>query len=128
MDTTRQLIQQAVERKLVTYKFLSELIGRNHAYIQQFMTRTRDEDLPRSADERIRSYLLEKLGFVPPSTQITIPLSRFQTRRSPQARTPLHLVFDTVLQIEVFHWFGDTGKAKCEAVASALNSLGHEID
>lgn len=37
-------------------------------------------------------------------------------------------VYDTVLQITVFHWYGDTGKAKCYAVAAALNALGHAKD
>ena len=37
-------------------------------------------------------------------------------------------VIDNYLQIEVFHWYGFTGPAKCEAVAKALNDLGHEKD
>lgn len=40
----------------------------------------------------------------------------------------VHYVYDEVVQIEVFHWHGDTGPAKCEAVAKALNDLGHERD
>lgn len=36
-----------------------------------------------------------------------------------------HIVFDNVLQMDVFHWHGDTGKEKCDAVAAALNSLNH---
>jgi hypothetical protein len=39
-----------------------------------------------------------------------------------------HDVVDNQLQMEVFHWYGETGKAKCEAVAAALNALGHERD
>lgn len=40
----------------------------------------------------------------------------------------VHFVYDERMQIEVFHWYGDNGPAKCEAVAKALNDLGHEID
>jgi hypothetical protein len=40
----------------------------------------------------------------------------------------VHFVYDEVMQIEVFHWHGDNGPAKCEAVAKALNDLGHAID
>ena len=39
-----------------------------------------------------------------------------------------HFVADNVMQIEVFHWYGATGKEKCDAVAKALNDLGHEKD
>jgi hypothetical protein len=39
-----------------------------------------------------------------------------------------HIVFDEVLQMDVFHWHGPTGKAKCDAVAAALNALNHGKD
>lgn len=39
-----------------------------------------------------------------------------------------HYVYDEVMQIEVFHWSGSTAKAKADAVAAALESLGHAKD
>lgn len=39
MDALRKRIKAAVEAKIVEYKELSEAIGRNHAYVQQFVTR-----------------------------------------------------------------------------------------
>lgn len=39
-----------------------------------------------------------------------------------------HRVLDHVMQIEVFHWYGDNGAEKATAVAGALNALGHEKD
>jgi molybdopterin/thiamine biosynthesis adenylyltransferase len=40
----------------------------------------------------------------------------------------VHITYDNVLQMDVFHWHGDTGKEKCEVVAKALNSLNHGKD
>lgn len=59
------------------------------------------------------------------------------TRKNPQPRFTVHLskgqsvmwgVYDELLQIEVFHWFGASGEAKSNAVAKALNDLGHKED
>lgn len=36
-----------------------------------------------------------------------------------------HIVYDRQNQGDVFHWYGRMGKAKCDAVAAALNSLNH---
>jgi hypothetical protein len=33
------------------------------------------------------------------------------------------LVIDSVLEVDVFHWYGRTGRSKCEAVCAALNSV-----
>ncbi len=54
---------------------------------------------------------------------------RFVSRpiNSPIKNLP-HIVFDNVLQMDVFHWHGDTGKEKCDAVAAALNGLNHGKD
>ena len=46
----------------------------------------------------------------------------------PSERVTRHQVLDHVQQQEVFHWYGDTGREKCEAVVAALNALGHEKD
>lgn len=55
---------------------------------------------------------------------------RFTAKQSSQCprSTTLWLVMDASLQRDVFHWYGDTGQAKCEAVAAALNALGHGKD
>lgn len=56
----------------------------------------------------------------------------FQPRRFTSTQSAFgdkrFFVYDEVLQIEVFHWHGATGKAKCDAVAFALSALGHEKD
>lgn len=50
-----------------------------------------------------------------------------QSSRCPRGTT-LWLVMDASLQQDVFHWYGPTGQAKCEAVAAALNAIGHGKD
>lgn len=62
-----------------------------------------------------------------------LPQSKVEVRftvksRTGMAGTALWGVYDEVLQIEVFHWYGPTGEAKSNAVAKALNELGHEMD
>ena len=47
MEALRKRIQSAVEAKIVEYKELSFAIGRNHAYIQQFVTRHSPQKLDR---------------------------------------------------------------------------------
>ena len=58
-----------------------------------------------------------------------IPAPRFVSRpiNSTVKHLP-HIVYDEVLQMDVFHWHGPTGKEKCDAVAKALNDLNHEKD
>jgi hypothetical protein len=53
---------------------------------------------------------------------------RFRAFISPTARlqSELWLVFDTHLNITVFHWQGRTAQTKANVVAQALNALGHE--
>ena len=54
--------------------------------------------------------------------------TRYTSQRGTYGARPF-FVYDEVMQIEVFHWHGEaTGKAKCDAVAAALNALGHERD
>ncbi len=45
MDEIRQRIRDAVDAKLTTYKDLSAAIGRNHAYVQQFVERGTPQEL-----------------------------------------------------------------------------------
>jgi hypothetical protein len=45
MDELRKRIKRAVDAKLVEYKELSEAIGKNHAYVQQFVTRGSPQEL-----------------------------------------------------------------------------------
>jgi hypothetical protein len=55
------------------------------------------------------------------------PQPRFTVKQHHPVCTPW-VVYDELLQIEVFHWFGTSGEAKSNAVAKALNDLGHEKD
>jgi hypothetical protein len=57
MEALRKRIQSAVEAKIVEYKELSFAIGRNHAYIQQFVTRHSPQKLDRDDADRIVSIL-----------------------------------------------------------------------
>jgi hypothetical protein len=54
-------------------------------------------------------------------------MTRYISRKHDSQHGP-YIVYDTVMQITVFHWHGATGKEKCDAVAAALNALGHEKD
>ena len=53
---------------------------------------------------------------------------RFRAFISPTARhqSELWMVFDTHLNITVFHWHGRTAQTKANVVAQALNALGHQ--
>ncbi len=53
---------------------------------------------------------------------------RFTVHSRARGNIMLWWVYDELLQIEVFHWYGPTGEAKSKAVAKALNDLGHEKD
>ena len=52
---------------------------------------------------------------------------RFVAAISPMSRqaTELWFVYDTHLQINVFHWYGRSAQTKANVVAQALNALGH---
>lgn len=45
MNEIRQRIREAVDARLTTYKDLSAAIGRNHAYVQQFVERGTPQEL-----------------------------------------------------------------------------------
>ncbi|BCH30261.1 hypothetical protein MesoLjLc_21910 [Mesorhizobium sp. L-8-10] len=53
MDEIRQRIRDAVDAKLTTYKDLSAAIGRNHAYVQQFVERGTPQELRQRDAETI---------------------------------------------------------------------------
>ncbi|ANK72811.1 hypothetical protein FA04_09335 [Ensifer adhaerens] len=55
MDELRHLIREAVDAKKTTYKDLSIAIGKNHAYIQQFVER----ETPRELRERDARAIVE---------------------------------------------------------------------
>lgn len=52
METLQKLIKQAVDDGVTTYKALADAVGRNHAYIQQFVDRGVPREL-RERDERL---------------------------------------------------------------------------
>jgi hypothetical protein len=58
MDEIRQRIREAVDAKLTTYKDLSAAIGRNHAYVQQFVER----GTPQELRDRDLDAILELIG------------------------------------------------------------------
>jgi phage repressor protein C with HTH and peptisase S24 domain len=58
MDHVRKLIARTAKERGLTYKELSLAMGRNHAYLQQFIER----DVPALLKERDRSKLAEILG------------------------------------------------------------------
>lgn len=58
MDEVRRYIREAVEAKLTTYKDLSAAIGRNHAYVQQFVER----GTPQELRERDRAAIFDLIG------------------------------------------------------------------
>lgn len=51
--------------------------------------------------------------------------ARFTACSRSTSHVQLWIVYDESNQQDVFHWYGPTGQAKCEAVAAALNALGH---
>ncbi|MBY3433066.1 hypothetical protein HFN89_02585 [Rhizobium laguerreae] len=56
------------------------------------------------------------------------PNNRFAAGKRMVSNTVRWSVYDRVLQVEVFHWSGETGETKSNAIAKALNALGHEKD
>lgn len=58
MDSVRQIITRAVETGPHTLASLSKAVGKNHAYLQQFVSRGVPAELP----ERVRKKLSEVLG------------------------------------------------------------------
>lgn len=72
MDEIRQRIRDAVDAKLTTYKDLSVAIGRNHAYVQQFVERGTPQELRQRDVETIfgvidgaRGKPVPRKGFAP---------------------------------------------------------------
>lgn len=64
MDEIRQRIRDAVDARLTTYKDLSAAIGRNHAYVQQFVERGTPQEL-RQRDVETIFGLIEASGARP---------------------------------------------------------------
>lgn len=58
MDAVRKLILEKIDERGLTLKAVSEAIGRNHAYLQQFINRNVHQDLP----EKVRPLLAAQLG------------------------------------------------------------------
>lgn len=83
-----------------------------------------DFGVPPEAVTKDQRRVAKALGFHELYSGVTTKPPRFMVR----ATTNLNHVYDTVLQIEVFVWYGPTGEAKCNAVANALNELGHDTD
>lgn len=66
MDPVRKLILEKVEETGTDLKALSKAIGKNHAYMQQFIRR----GVPKTLDEDIRPALAQKLGLDPNQLKI----------------------------------------------------------
>lgn len=62
MDEIRQRIRDAVDSKLTTYKDLSAAIGRNHAYVQQFVERGTPQELRQRDVETILGVIAGTVG------------------------------------------------------------------
>jgi phage repressor protein C with HTH and peptisase S24 domain len=61
-DNLRDAIRQAAEAGQITYKMLSEAIGKNHAYVQQYV----DRGIPRELRERDARVIADILETAPP--------------------------------------------------------------
>jgi cyanate lyase len=57
MDPVRKLLKHFKDDKGISYKRMSEEIGRNHAYIQQFVERGSPRTLPEEAREKLAAFL-----------------------------------------------------------------------
>jgi len=57
MDPVRKLLKHFKDDKGISYKRMSEEIGRNHAYIQQFVERGSPRTLPEEAREKLAVFL-----------------------------------------------------------------------
>jgi phage repressor protein C with HTH and peptisase S24 domain len=68
----REMIRSAVASNLTTYKELSEAIGKNHAYVQQFVLR----GVPRDMKERDARIIAELIGSIPATTESAPSRSR----------------------------------------------------
>lgn len=66
MDDIRQRIRDAVDARLTTYKDLSAGIGRNHAYVQQFVERGTPQELRQRDVETILGLIDHATGGAPP--------------------------------------------------------------
>jgi hypothetical protein len=75
-----------------------------------------------------RRDLPARLAFLRKQLKIKASTQRYMVDLPRAGKHSPWRVLDEVMQIEVFHWHGDTGEAKCRAVSAALNSLGHEKD
>lgn len=85
MDEIRQRIRDAVDARLTTYKDLSAAIGRNHAYVQQFVERGTPQELRQRDVETILGLIdhaaedaprSRAMGFPPvitPGTRLVLP-------------------------------------------------------
>ena len=69
MDQLRRLIREAVDAKRTTYKDLSIAIGKNHAYIQQFVER----ESPRELRERDVRAITDLIGTTPSAGEASQP-------------------------------------------------------
>ena len=69
MENLQKIIKQAVDDGVTTYKALAEAIGRNHAYVQQFVLRGVPKEL-RERDERV---ILSLIGAEPRQTTVAVP-------------------------------------------------------
>lgn len=78
MDELRHLIREAVDAKKTTYKDLSIAIGKNHAYIQQFVER----ETPRELRERDARAIVELIQGLPPPAKPRPDARRVLRRRS----------------------------------------------
>ncbi|OCP17787.1 MULTISPECIES: S24 family peptidase [unclassified Ensifer] len=71
MDQLRHLIREAVDAKKTTYKDLSIAIGKNHAYIQQFVER----ESPRELRERDVRTITDLISATPDAGEASQPRS-----------------------------------------------------
>lgn len=78
MENLRKKIERAVDNGVTTYTALAQAIGRNHAYIQQFVVR----GVPRELRERDERIILAMIGEQPGEPEVT-PLPRNSTAFPP---------------------------------------------
>lgn len=102
-DQVRRLLPQLAKAKGTSLKALSEAVGRNHAYLQQFVEKGSPKVLP----EAVRYKLAEKLGV--DEVMLRAPakgkvVSMAERRRGAVAAVPDELTFgeDTYLPVPVY--------------------------
>lgn len=102
-DAARRYLKDALEEKGVPMKHASEAVGRNHAYIEQYITRGKPRWLP----EPIRESLVKLCGLDgerlrPPPAQLRIT----QRHHEPQVYPPgLGKFVDEPRKIELLDLF-----------------------